>query len=152
MKRWGGHDSPAREKSPFHMFHTSHYKTISDSLLNLGNHLCYCVSAGLFVFIFPLAKQDCFLGSTTERCCLFKLFQFVCLLSAGLRGCQLLVLRVWASQFLVFTLTLIPKPSCSFVWIFISLFISVLSAFGQPLWRTLGARDSAERRKRKSLP
>lgn len=41
---------------PFHMSHTSHYKTISDSLLNLGNHLHYCASADLFVFIFLLAK------------------------------------------------------------------------------------------------
>lgn len=36
-------------------------KTLSDSLLNLGNHLCYCASAGLFVFI-PLSQIGLFTG------------------------------------------------------------------------------------------
>lgn len=88
-------------------------KALSDSLLNLGNHLCYCASAGLFVFI-PLSQIGLFTGKH-YRTLLCIQVTLVCLLSAGLRGCQLLVLRVCASQLSVFTLILVPKTSCSFV-------------------------------------
>lgn len=49
-------------------------KTFLDSPQHLGNHLYYCASTGLFVFIFLLAKWDCLLGSITAHHCVFELF------------------------------------------------------------------------------